>query len=366
MQLTKKQKQRVQLLKDRFVHRDDVFATQWYNPTKGRGGWTPELTEACSHGCKTAVCPHKKYTPLTPQSVVDHLQGKHAIGVYQLGNRDTVKWLCFDIDFNKGTEPNWTDLAAVTRNIQRELAKVGVKALVEDSTNKGVHLWVLLETPLPAHVLLTFGHWIINKVDMPDYMHVEVFPKQTTKGNKFGSLVRLPLGIHQKTQKRTEILHPATLSNLSMEEQWEMLETYPLLTRDQLREIFDREGIKSKPPQSSSTTKSSRSAKSRVQRCLVHLMDEGAGEGLRDAATFRLGCLLRDYEIPFDLATVMMHEWNETKNNPPLEAQEVEVPLESAYNNSYSAYPCSDRQFDSICSSDCYWYENKMKMRDGK
>ena len=366
MSLSTEHQRKVQLLSDRFAHRKDVFATQWYNQNKGIGGWTPELEEECTHGCKTSICPHKVYAPITTNAIIKHLQGNHAIGVYQLGDKDTVKWLCFDIDFNKGTEPNWSDLEAVTRGIQKELSRVGVKALVEDSTNKGVHLWVLLESPLPAHVLLTFGHWILDAVEMPDYMHVEVFPKQTTKGNKFGSLVRLPLGFHQKTNKRTEFLNPATLERMDLNDQWKLLATYPLLTRDRLREIFGEQGIKSAPPPSSPALKPPRSSTSKVQKCLAHLMNEGAGEGLRDAATFRLACLLRDYEVPIDLASAMLNEWNDTKNDPPLEPQEIQVPLESAYSNNYSAYPCSDRQFDSICSSDCYWYENKMKMRQSR
>ncbi len=358
--MTPEQQEKVQLLYDRFVARDDVYAVQWLRED-GTGGWTPLVEQECTYGCKTKVCPHKTYAKLTPSVVFDHLQGNTSIGVYQLNAEGKVKWLCFDIDFNKGETPNQKDAFEVTRQIQKELRDVGIFSMVENSTNKGIHVWVFLEEELPTHVLFTFGRWIMEEVTLPASMHVEVFPKQSSS-KRLGNLVRLPFGIHKKTKKRTHFLHPVTLKNLSIEEQWRYLKGCPPVTREHLKSVFRDHGIKSSPlPLKSQDDIAYRP---RSQRCLVHLLNAGANEGLRDASVFRLACLLREYELPVDMATETLHLWNGTRNYPPLEPDEVDGAVESAYSANYSAYPCSDTQFDSICDPNCYWYENKMKLRN--
>lgn len=364
MTLDNEQLKKVQLLIERFVSRSDVYATQWASKDGSNGGWAPKVRVHCEHGCKTSVCPHKEFEPVTEQTVIRHLQGGESIGVYQLDQTSKVKWLCFDIDYNKGHKPDPEELIGIAKTIRDELRKYNIPSLIEDSTNKGIHIWVLLDNPLPAHVLFSFGRWIMQPVELPDHMHVEVFPKQTQNSSKLGNLVRLPLGIHKKTGLRTQFLNPKSLQPMTMAKQWKVLESYPLVSRDQLKKVFDDNGIESTVlplRQNNELTKRPKS-----QRCLVHLLNVGAQEGLRDAGTFRLACLLRDYEIPIELAATMLHEWNINKNDPPLENSEIEEPLASAYNNNYSAYPCSDYQFDPICSSDCYWYDNKQKMRQSR
>lgn len=362
------QDEKINLLFDRFVSREDVYAIQWKDGD--RGGWSPVVSQKCEHGCKTAVCPHKVFEPLTKEKVVEHLKGKSTLGVYQLDKSSKVKWLCFDIDSNKGVAPDFEALLQVAEQIQNELRSHGIPALIEDSTNKGVHVWVLLEQPLPAHVMLALGRWVMKSesIEVPSDLHVEVFPKQSQSSGRLGNLVRLPFGIHRKSGKRTQLLHPKTHTEVNPEFQWKMLSSYPLVSRDKVREIFDTHGITSSPlPENKKAVSGGgKMYREKSQHCLVHLMNEGAKEGLRDAGVFRLACLMRDYDIPIDLTTAMLYEWNSTKNNPPLEDHEMDGPIQSAYNNPYSAYPCTDHNFDSICSSECHWYESKMKSRQSR
>ncbi|GER90473.1 hypothetical protein KDW_46350 [Dictyobacter vulcani] len=123
--------------------------------------------------------------PLTLDVLRAHLDGKQTIGTYVLNDRQACSYAVMDAD-----KPGGLALLAHT---QRTLAADGITSYLEQSRREG-HLWIFFQKPAPA---ATVRGWL--RPYCPDGM--EFFPKQDyTDG--YGSLVRLPLGVHQVTGRR--------------------------------------------------------------------------------------------------------------------------------------------------------------------
>jgi len=357
-------KEKVRLLKKRFVHRSDTYAIQWLAKESNEWRFWRVAEGKCPEGtkCTPGTCTHKSNVALKEQDVVDHLSGKRTLGVYQLADDDTVKWLCLDVDINKGNDSTADVLINLVQNHTKALAKVlkhlGIPFLVEFSGNRGYHLWIFFEEPVKAKLAMSLGRYISSQVEPPNTLHVEVFPKQTSQGT-YGNLVKLPMGIHQKTGNPCEFV-----SNQfkPLKDQWSALVNVELYTLEELDAcIYDNE-----IPIIDVSRLEVRSGGGKLGLpCMTAIMDRGAGEGKRDLVTFKLACFLKNAGIPSDLATATIEEWN-LKNLPPLDPGTLAVKVQSAYSQNYSSFPCQDKEFDEFCSSDCRFYANKMATRGGK
>lgn len=360
MNLTDEQRQKISLMRRRFVHQSGVFAHQWWNPQKQQGGWLPVLENRCTEGCTRYMCPHVTPRKLSDDAIDRHLRGTETVGVYQLADDDTVTWLCLDIDMTGDT----TDRDLVRETAQRiyrfNKAMMHLPALLEDSTNKGMHVWFFFDAPIAAAKVMNFGRWIVNSIEVPDGIHVEVFPKQGS-ARALGNLVRMPLGIHRKTGKRTMFVGWKDFEPLRVERQWDALERYPSIKEVVIDNLFDTYDIPIEQRREASKSVEEFVGE-KTPKCYTHILREGVGGGSRDVATFKLSCYFRDRGIPLDLAEPMLQEWNQ-KNDPPLEEDQVSRKVESAFQSDYGAYPCQEHAFDSICFKDCYWYKFKVQQR---
>ena len=72
---------------------------------------------------KCSECPNQAFLPVSDQVVLDHLQGRHAIGVYPLLKDETCWFLTADFD-----KESWLDDVAAFVNTCRG---IGVSAAVE-------------------------------------------------------------------------------------------------------------------------------------------------------------------------------------------------------------------------------------------
>ena len=80
----------------------------------------------------------------------------------------------------------------------KDLRKIGLSPIVEDSNGKGgYHVWLLLASPLPYDKAHSFGRWIAGDEE------IEVFPKQKRIGD-YGNQLRLP-GQHHKEEHWSKI-----------------------------------------------------------------------------------------------------------------------------------------------------------------
>ena len=118
-------------------------------------------------------------SPLTKTALHNHLDGTESLGTYVIDERGRCRFAVFDADAYNGLE--------VLLGVQGQLADDGVPSYLERS-RRGGHLWVLLSTPvLASHI----RSWLLPYCPAG----VEFYPKQD-EGNGYGSLIRLPLGVH--------------------------------------------------------------------------------------------------------------------------------------------------------------------------
>lgn len=127
--------------------------------------------------------------PLTLSIVEAHVLGTTTIGVYALDTQNQARWLCLDAD----DELEWHGLWRLAHHLARQ----ELTSYLELS-RRGGHLWLFFD-PLPAQTIRRFGKWLLAEHDLET---VELYPKQDQLHTGPGSLVRLPLGIHRKSNKR--------------------------------------------------------------------------------------------------------------------------------------------------------------------
>lgn len=154
-----------------FIQRQDTFAMQNKNGTYTRA--EQEITNVI---------------------LDEHFKGAITIGVYQFDKENNCKWICYDFD-GQNLEEEFLKAKKLSIKL-REEQKITSQAL-EFSGKKGYHLWVFINQTDGA----TAKYWA--KEMATDCEPHEIFPKQTSIGEKFGNLVKLPLGLHQVAQKES-------------------------------------------------------------------------------------------------------------------------------------------------------------------
>jgi len=216
----------------RFLHlfsgRENVYARQWA-AEGGEGGYTPVRE------------------PLTVNTARNHLLGNITVGVYPIRLDSTVAFFAFDIDIRKPALARARSSLAEARRIkeamaqesqrlQGELAALCITALLEDSGYKGRHLWVFLERPEDAAVVRQFGALFMRSSPLgsPD-LQMEFFPKQAATGGGIGNLIKLPLGIHRRTGRRSRLLQP---DGTPASDPYAVLRQQPRLSRETLYAVI--------------------------------------------------------------------------------------------------------------------------------
>jgi len=82
--------EKIALFRSLFRGRGEVFPKLWVNPPSGRKGYAPACANEWVRGVcekprvKCGECPNQAFIPVSDQVVLDHLQGRHVIGVYPL------------------------------------------------------------------------------------------------------------------------------------------------------------------------------------------------------------------------------------------------------------------------------------------
>lgn len=182
-----------------FAGRENVHARQWVSES-GDVGYSPVRE------------------PLTVRQVRQHLNGSVTLGIYLVRLDDTVSVFAIDIDVTKraieqargraGESKRLRALAhAEAMRLRQALAELGLASFVEDSGYKGRHLWVLLAEPVPAAEVREFGaRFLSAHPPASTEIQFEFFPKQGTAGRGIGNLIKLPLGLHRKSGRRSGLL----------------------------------------------------------------------------------------------------------------------------------------------------------------
>lgn len=210
-----------------FIERRDAKAVQTRT-----GAYMP-----VRENMKDTNSPLKRWTL---SDVVDHVEGSATYGHYVVSTEGTCRCIVFDIDLRKEEVPFegeminarqvWlgpdcaakrdlaVQLLTMADGFARKGKAAGLKTIVSYSGSKGMHAYVCLDRGTPAaeardaaHMIINSMHNIVSERGDNFFKHefafpalsIEVFPKQdSVKSDGFGNLVRLPLGVNQKTGKK--------------------------------------------------------------------------------------------------------------------------------------------------------------------
>ncbi len=183
-----------------FRGRYDTFARQWADREQQRQGYVPVRR------------------PMTADDVKEHLSGRRTYGIYLLEEDSTVHTGVIDIDLNspfrepanmrKNRSAIQREAEYVLKRIADMASEAGLRFLAEASGGKGYHFWFPVSDPVSAADMRLALQGMVDQVKSDvSCFSLEVFPKQDRlSGKGLGNLVKLPLGIHRVTGKRSWLL----------------------------------------------------------------------------------------------------------------------------------------------------------------
>src|ERR1019366_2997983 len=96
--------EKVAIFRSLFRGRSDVYPKLWVNSRTGKKGYAPACRNEWVRGVcekpqiKCSDCPNQAFLQVNEQVILDHMQGKHVIGVYPLLDEDTCWFLAVDFD----------------------------------------------------------------------------------------------------------------------------------------------------------------------------------------------------------------------------------------------------------------------------
>ena len=152
--------------------------------------------------------------PLSEQSLENHFKGFVTFGIYVLTKSSQCNFICIDIDIPKSklVDIEFKDqkkkyahlkdkLIIFQKNITEKLNIEKDSILFEDTGGRGYHIWVFFEEAITGKDARKLYHILKTNTDL-DF---EFFPKQSnlTEKRNYGNLIKLPLGIHQKYNRRS-------------------------------------------------------------------------------------------------------------------------------------------------------------------
>jgi hypothetical protein len=214
--------EKIQLFRQLFRGREDVYPKLWINNKSGRKGYSPACNREWVRGVcekpriKCGDCANQAFDSVTDSVIRDHLQGKHTIGVYPMLPDDTCWFLAADFDKQEWRE-DVTAFAETCRHFEISYA------IEKSRSGNGAHVWIFFSSPVLASSARRMGIFLITETMARRYQlsmssYDRLFPNQDTlpKGG-FGNLIALPLQFHPRKEGNTVFLD----DNLSpLPDQW--------------------------------------------------------------------------------------------------------------------------------------------------
>lgn len=231
--------EKIAIFRRRFRGREDVFPKMWINRKTGKKGYAPACANEWASGIcdkpriKCGDCPHRMFIPLSDKVILDHLQGRHVIGVYPLLPDETCFFLAADFD-----RESWQDDVAAFARTSREL---GAHVAVERSrSGNGAHVWFFFNGAVPAGSARAMGCFLLTETmsrrrELGMDSYDRFFPNQDTMpSGGFGNLIALPLQ-HEARKAGNTLFLDEQFKPYS--DQWASLNSSPAMSADDVARI---------------------------------------------------------------------------------------------------------------------------------
>jgi superfamily II DNA or RNA helicase len=182
---------------------------------------------------KCGECPNQAFLPVTADTILDHLQGRHAIGVYPILSDETCWFLTADFDKECWRE----DVLAFTETCQRNSVPYAIE---RSRSGNGAHVWFFFSNPIAAATARKMGSYLITETmarrhQLSMVSYDRLFPNQDTLPNGgFGNLIALPLQYHHRQEGNTVFLDD---SLEPLPDQWGFLASLVLIPVEKVESI---------------------------------------------------------------------------------------------------------------------------------
>jgi len=253
--------EKIEIFRDLFRGREDVFAIYWEKADRSVSGYTPACLNEWKMGLcyklqrqKCKDCPHANYAGLNDYYIDLHLRGQKIYGIYLLFEDNQSYFIVADFDGK-----NWNKDILRFYNKCKEY---GLPAYVERSkSGDGGHAWIFFADKYPAFKSRNVIINILREAKIIDQFAKEdsfdrLFPNQDElSGKGFGNLIALPMQGRARENNNTIFLDSEN-ELLPFDDQWEILQAVdkvPLTKLDNLYAEFNSTTITQK--QSLSLTK---------------------------------------------------------------------------------------------------------------
>jgi len=239
--------EKVELFRQLFAGRPDVFPARWENRKDGRSGYSPACSNEWAKGIcgkpkvKCGDCPHQAFIPYSEDIIEKHLRGGDAhssdfvAGVYPLLQDETYWFLAADFD-----KESWAD---DTRALLATCRAKGIAAALERSrSGNGGHVWIFFSEPVPAKIARQLGAALItetmeNRPEIGFTSYDRFFPNQDTMPlGGFGNLIALPLQ-RKARENGNSVFVDGDLR--PYDDQWAYLSSLNRLSADEVFRIAD-------------------------------------------------------------------------------------------------------------------------------
>lgn len=158
-----------------FGGRRDIYATQWFDEGRRRGGYKPVEQ------------------PLTTEVVRRHFEGRITLGQYPLFLDGTVSFAAVDLDLSpsalaelragRGEDTPAIEhsvLARYLRQIVEAAYRLGLSTCAEDSGGRGAHVWFFFRPRRPARAARQLLALVVEAAGtQPPDVGVEIFPSMS-------------------------------------------------------------------------------------------------------------------------------------------------------------------------------------------
>ena len=195
---------KIALFRSLFRGREDVWPRRFESLRTGKSGYAPACANEWRPGVcekprvKCAVCPNRRFLPVTDEVLRWHLTGADdagapfTMGVYPMLLDETCHFLAVDFDGETWGDDASAYLSTCTRR--------GVPATLERSrSGNGGHVWLFFDTAVVAGLARRLGALLLTETmdgrpDLGFRSYDRFFPSQDTLPHGgFGNLIALPL-----------------------------------------------------------------------------------------------------------------------------------------------------------------------------
>lgn len=231
--------EKVALFRSLFAGRGDIYPKLWRNPRTKKQGYAPACANEWIDGVcekpriKCGECPNQAFLKVADQVILDHLQGRHVIGVYPLLGDERCWFVAVDFDKKDWQE----DVSAYATTARR----FGLTPAVERSrSGNGAHVWFFFAAPVSATDGRKMASYMLTETmasrpAMPMSSYDRLFPNQDTmpRGG-FGNLIALPLQYEARQSGNTVFVDPEWQP---IPDQWAYLAALPRIDPGTVREL---------------------------------------------------------------------------------------------------------------------------------